>query len=56
MDLQLIQNRIYNIRGHKVMLDFDLAVLYNVETSVLNQAVILMRNGFAKLFIPYSTA
>ena len=39
MDLQHIQNKIYDIRGHKVMLDFDLAVLYNVETRVLNQSV-----------------
>ena len=39
MELQLIQNKIYEIRGHKVMLDFDLAVLYNVETRVLNQSV-----------------
>ena len=39
MDLLLIQNKIYEIRGHKVMLDFDLAVLYNVETRVLNQSV-----------------
>ena len=34
-----IQNRIYEIRGEKVMLDFDLAALYEVETKVLNQAV-----------------
>ena len=39
MDLQLIQNKIYEIRGHKVMLDFDLADLYEVETKALNQAV-----------------
>jgi hypothetical protein len=39
MDLQVIQNKIYDIRGYKVMLDFDLAVLYEVETRVLNQAV-----------------
>ena len=39
MDLQLIQNKIYEIRGYKVMLDFDLAELYEVETRVLNQAV-----------------
>lgn len=39
MELQLIQNRIYEIRGQKVMLDFDLAELYQVETRVLNQAV-----------------
>jgi len=34
-----IQNKIYEIRGQKVMLDFDLAELYGVETKVLNQAV-----------------
>ena len=34
-----IQNRIYFIRGHKVMLDRDLAVLYGIQTKVLNQAV-----------------
>ena len=39
MELQLIQNKIHEIRGHKVMLDFDLAELYEVETRVLNQAV-----------------
>lgn len=39
MDLQLIQNIIYEIRGQRVMLDFDLANLYGVETRVLNQAV-----------------
>jgi len=39
MDLQIIQNKIYDIRGFKVMLDFDLAALYEVETRVLNQAV-----------------
>lgn len=39
MQLQTIQNRIYEVRGQKVMLDFDLAELYEVETRVLNQAV-----------------
>lgn len=39
MELQVIQNKIYEIRGHKVMLDFDLAELYEVPTKVLNQAV-----------------
>ena len=38
-ELQLIQSKIYEIRGHKVMLDFDLAEMYEVETRVLNQAV-----------------
>lgn len=39
MELQLIQNKIYEIRGQKVMLDRDLAEMYGVETRALNQAV-----------------
>ena len=39
MDLQLIQNKIFQIRGHRVLLDFQLAELYEVETRVLKQAV-----------------
>ena len=39
MELQIIQSKIYETRGQKVMLDFDLAGLYQVETRVLNQAV-----------------
>jgi hypothetical protein len=39
MKLQLIQSKIYEIRGQRVLLDFDLAELYEVETRVLNQAV-----------------
>ncbi len=38
-ELQIIQSKIYEIRGQKVMLDRDLAELYGVETRVLNQAV-----------------
>lgn len=38
-DLVQIQNLIYEIRGHKVMLDTDLAVLYEIETGALNRAV-----------------
>ena len=38
-ELIQIQNLIYEIRGYKVMLDSDLAALYEVETKVLNQAV-----------------
>jgi len=37
--IQSIQNRIYIIRGERVMLDYDLAALYEVPTKVLNQAV-----------------
>ncbi len=39
MELTLTQQKIHEIRGQKVMLDFDLAELYEVETRVLNQAV-----------------
>ena len=39
MELQPIQNIIYNIRGQYVMLDFDLAALYEVETRRLKEQV-----------------
>lgn len=39
MELQVIQNKIYEIRGQRVMLDFDLAEIYQVETRALKQAV-----------------
>ena len=39
MELQTIQNRIYEIRGYRVMIDRDLAEMYQVETKALNQAV-----------------
>ncbi len=39
MEIQIIQNKIYNLRGYKVMLDFDLAEMYRVETKNLNLAV-----------------
>ena len=39
MDANIIRGKIYEIRGQKVMLDFDLAELYGVETRVFNQAV-----------------
>ena len=38
-NLQLIQSKIYEIRGQKVMLDRDLAELYQVTTGNLNKAV-----------------
>lgn len=34
-----IQNRIFEISGERVMLDFDLAELYEIATKVLNQSV-----------------
>ena len=38
-EIEIIQSKIYELRGQRVMLDFDLASLYQVETRVLNQAV-----------------
>lgn len=38
-ELQFIQSKIYEIRGKKVMLDFDLAGLYGTETKRLKEAV-----------------
>ena len=38
-DLQLIQSKIYEIRGHKVMINRDLAELYQVTTGNLNKSV-----------------
>ena len=39
MNLQIIQDKIYEIRGQKVMLDFDLAELYGTETKYLKRSV-----------------
>ena len=39
MDLQIIQNKIFEVRGYRVMLDLHLAELYQVETRTLKQAV-----------------
>ena len=46
-----IKNLIYIIRGHRVMLDSDLAMLYGVETRVLNQAVKRNINRFPANFM-----
>ena len=37
--IQSLQNRIYEIRGQRVILDKDIAQLYEIETRVLNQSV-----------------
>ncbi|MBE6246331.1 MAG: ORF6N domain-containing protein [Bacteroidales bacterium] len=39
MELEVIQDMIYEIRGQKVMLDYDLAKMYGVETKRLNESV-----------------
>ncbi|HRE50573.1 MAG TPA: ORF6N domain-containing protein [Flavitalea sp.] len=49
--IQSIQNRIYEIRGERVMLDFDLAALYEVQTKALNQAVKRNIKRFPKDFM-----
>ncbi len=38
-DIQIIQSRIYEIRAQRVMLDFDLSMLYGIETRRLNEQV-----------------
>ena len=37
--IQIVQTKIYSIRDKKVMLDYDLAELYGVETKRINEAV-----------------
>jgi hypothetical protein len=46
---EVVINKIYLIRGQKVMLDRDLAELYGVETKVLNQAVKRNSERFPKV-------
>ena len=49
--IQIIENKIYVIRGHKVMIDTDLADLYEVETGALNRAVKRNIERFPKDFM-----
>ena len=51
MQLQRIESKIYEIRDQKVMLDFDLAKLYDVETKSLNLAVKRNLKRFPKDFM-----
>jgi phage regulator Rha-like protein len=51
MQLQTIQNLIYDVRGQKIMLDADIAQLYGVETRVLNQAIKRNADRFPKDFM-----
>jgi uncharacterized protein with ACT and thioredoxin-like domain len=39
MEIEIIKNSIHEIRGKKVILDFELAKMYQVETRALKQAV-----------------
>ncbi len=69
MELQIIQSKIYEIRGQKVMLDFDLSELYETENKYLKRAVrsninrfpsdfmfILTKNEFNSLRCNFSTS
>lgn len=51
IQIEVIERRIYLIRGHKVMLDTDLAELYRVETKALNQAVKRNQDRFPEDFM-----
>lgn len=51
MELYAIQQKIFEIRGQKVMLDFDLASLYEVETKYLKRAVRQNRKRFPSDFM-----
>ena len=51
MDISILQAKIHEVRGQKVILDFDLALLYKVETRVLNQAVKRNLQRFPKDFM-----
>jgi uncharacterized protein YeeX (DUF496 family) len=50
-DIELIQHKIYEVRGVRVMLDFDLAILYGIETRALKQAVKRNINRFPSDFM-----
>jgi hypothetical protein len=56
MQLTVIQQKIYEVKGYKIMLDFDLAELYEVETRVMNQAVKRNSNRFPSDFMFRLTA
>lgn len=51
MIIQTIQTKIYEVRGQKVMLDFDLAELYDTETRTLKQSVKRNINRFPSDFM-----
>jgi hypothetical protein len=51
VSVQLIERRIYLIRGYKVMLDVDLRHLYDVATYRLNEAVKRNRRRFPSDFM-----
>lgn len=54
--LEIITQKIYEIRGHKVIIDSDLAILYEIDTKVLKQAVRRNINRFPSDFMFELTA
>ncbi len=51
MQLEVIQSKIYEVRNQKVMLDFDLSEMFEIETKALNQAVKRNSDRFPKDFM-----
>lgn len=51
MEIEVIQNKIHEVRGCKVMLDFDLATLYETETKRIKEAVKRNPNRFPDDFM-----
>lgn len=51
MEIEVIQNKIFEIRGYKVMLDFDPASMYNIENKRLKEAVRRNSNRFPEDFM-----
>jgi hypothetical protein len=51
MNLSIIENKIFEIRGHKVMLDYDMAALYETETKRLKEPVKRNLNRFPSDFM-----
>ncbi|MDZ4679660.1 MAG: ORF6N domain-containing protein [Saprospiraceae bacterium] len=51
MEFQIIHHKIHDLRGHKVILDFDLAELYDVPTKAFKQAVRRNMERFPKDFM-----
>lgn len=51
MEIEVLQNKIFEIRGYKVMLDFDLALLYGIENKRLKASVRRNLNRFPEDFM-----
>ena len=51
VQVEAITEKIYTIRGKRVMLDRDLAILYGVQTKVLNQAIKRNKKRFPSDFM-----